>query len=444
MVLFRLPHLHGLTWPKARLFARFILQRLNEDRLPQVAGSLTFTTILSLVPVLTIALALFTAFPLFGTFRATLEAYFAQSSIPQGMASTILGYLNQFASKSARLSALGGVALIFTTYMTMATIDRIFNQIWRVKQSRPLMRRVLVYWAIITLGPLLIGLSVSVTSHLYAATNGVVASLPLGGAGLYTLVSILLTTAAYTLLYSTVPHQQVEWRDALWGGLLAGICVEGAKRLFAVYVLQFPTYTMIYGAVAALPIFLIWIYMLWLITLMGALLTAILPVIRYERWWHVPRPGSEFVDAMTLLRVLHEARSKGTSALADARTLRRKTRIGYSEIRLLLGKMVAAGWVGTINTEISPDANGGRWNRHAADRMGYWMLLAHPDQLTLADVYRLFVFNAAAHASGDRRLIRQVGVAVEDALGQTLTTYFSGSADASTATAATSSAGYPV
>jgi len=136
----------------------------------------------------------------------------------------------------------------------MATIDRVFNQIWRVKKSRPLMQRILVYWAIITLGPLLIGVSISVTSYLYAATNGVVTSVPLIGASFYTLISVLLTTAAFTLLYIAVPNQWVDWRDAIWGGLLAGVAVEIAKRLFAAYIIKFPTYTMVYGAVAALPI----------------------------------------------------------------------------------------------------------------------------------------------------------------------------------------------
>jgi hypothetical protein len=131
-----------------------------------------------------------------------------------------------------------------------------------------------------------------VTSYLSTATGGAVKSLPWLGASFYTLVSLMLSTLAYTLLYSTVPNQTVDWRDAAAGGLLAGIGLEIAKRLFAAYILQFPTYTMVYGTVAVLPIFLVWIYMMWMITLFGALLTAALPVVRYERWWHVPSPGA--------------------------------------------------------------------------------------------------------------------------------------------------------
>ena len=413
-------NMQGLTRAQLQDLFKFAARRLNDDRLPQVAGSLTFTTILSLVPMLTIALALFTAFPLFSTFRSALEAYFVQNLMPKGVANTILGYLNQFASKSARLSAVGGVALIFTSVMTMATIDRVFNQIWRVKKSRPLMQRILVYWAIITLGPLLIGVSISVTSYLYAATNVVVTSVPLIGASFYTLISVLLTTAAFTLLYIAVPNQWVDWRDAIWGGLLAGVAVEIAKRLFAAYIIKFPTYTMVYGAVAALPIFLLWIYMLWMITLLGALLTAALPVVRYERWWHVASPGGEFLDAMKVLTILHHARVNGESAMVDAGTLRTETRLGFEELQSLLEKMLDAGWVGSIKADGPKKAV---WGKRMVDGLDSWTLLINPDVLKLSDVYRLFVFDAATHMDEDRRLVDTLETAIGSVLNQTLSDY---------------------
>lgn len=414
--------MQGLSRTQLRDLFRFAVKRLNDDRLPQVAGSLTFTTILSLVPMLTIALAIFTAFPLFSTFRSALEAYFVQNLMPKGVANTILGYLNQFSSKSARLSAVGGVALILTSVLTMATIDRVFNQIWRVKKSRPLLQRILVYWAIITLGPLLIGVSISVTSYLYSATNGVVTSVPLIGASFYTLVSILLTTAAFTLLYIAVPNQWVDWRDAIWGGLLAGVAVEIAKRLFASYVLKFPTYTMVYGAVAALPIFLLWIYMLWMITLVGALLTAALPIVRYERWWHVATPGSEFVDAMKVLKILHDARANGESATVDVSLLRSHTQMGLEELQNLLQKMLDAGWVGSLKSEAPKKS---AWNKRLADGLDRWTLLINPEFLKLVDVYRLFVFDTAAHVDDERLLVNKLDAAVAAVLDQTLASYFS-------------------
>lgn len=411
--------LRGLSWSELRDLLRFAARRLDEERLPQVAGSLTFTTILALVPMLTIALAIFTVFPLFGAFRASLEEYFVHNLMPRTIADTILNYLSQFASKSAKLSAVGGVALIVTSVLTMSTVDHVFNRIWRVKTQRPWIQRVMVYWAIITLGPLLIGISITVTTSLSAAANGLVVSWL--GAWLYTLISISLTTGAFTLLYVAVPNQRVDWRDAVWGGLLAGIVFEIAKRFFASFVIKFPTYTMVYGTLAALPIFLLWIYMLWMITLVGALLVAALPVVKYERWWHLPTPGSAFVDAMAVLGVLYQARTEGNSAAVDAGQIRSATRLGFDESEILLQQMLETGWVGCVQTEISTRS---QWGRKVRVGIDGWILLANPEALKLADIYRLFVCNLVADKVTKSALAWQVEAAIEHGLDQTLAAYF--------------------
>jgi membrane protein len=410
--------LRTARWPRMQDMMRFAARRLNEERLPQVAGSLTFTTVLALVPMLTIALAIFTTFPLFNTFRSSLEAYFIQSLMPKGIANTIIGYLNQFASKASRLSAVGAVALIITAVATMGMIDRVFNHIWRVRTRRPLTQRVLVYWAIVTLGPLLIGVSITVTSYLFTATNGVVKGVPLVGDIAFTLVSLALTTGAFTLLYMVVPNRFVDWRDAAWGGLVASIAFEIAKRLFAVFVTKFPSYTVIYGALAAVPIFLVWIYLSWLIALIGAVIAASLPVFRYERWWHVATPGSAFVDAMAVLRVLHDAREKIGSAAVDAGMIRARTRLGFDESESLLQKMLDAGWVGRIKAELPKRV---QWGKRITDGMDSWTLLAHPRHLTMADVYRHFMFDGSA----DPVLANEVEAAIERGLDRTLADYFS-------------------
>ena len=413
----KLSFFSGLTWADIRNLLRFAGRRLDEDRLPQVAGSLTFTSVLALVPVLTIALAIFTTFPLFSTFRASLEAYFVHSLMPKAVANTILGNLTTFATKATRLSAVGAVFLMLTAVTMMSMIERAFDHIWRVRTARPFAQRMLVYWAIVTLGPLLIGVSISVTSYLSSATSDVVGSLPLLGVVFYTLISILLSAGAFTLLYVAVPNRVVDWRDAAWGGLLAAIAFEIAKRLFAVFIAKFPTYTVIYGALAAIPIFLVWIYMSWLITLMGAVLAAALPVVKYERWWHVAKPGSRFVDAMMLIGVLQQARSSAPSAEVEIATLRAKTRLGYDEIDSLLQSMLDAGWVGRVSVEAPRRI---QWGKRSNTGMERWLLLANPQQLRLADVYRLFVFDA----SGNAGLVRQVEAAVEQGLGETLAEHF--------------------
>lgn len=387
----------GLTMNEVLDLLRFARRRLREEMLPQVAGSLTFTTTLALVPLLTIVLAIFTTFPIFGQLRTALETYFSQALMPKAISNTIIANLTQFADKAKGLSALGAVVLMLTTTAMMGMIERVFNQIWRVRRPRPLMQRMLTYWALITLGPLLFGLSISLTAQLFTATGGVTRALPILGTILSTLASLALTTGAYTMLYVAVPNRHVDWRDALWGALAAAIAFELAKRLFALFIRQFPTYAIIYGALAALPLFLLWMYFSWLITLLGAVVAAALPVIKYERWWHVPAPGGVFVDAMAVLKVLHGGAHATGSALVSSNAIRAHTRIGFDELSLLLEQMVAAGWVGRLQ----PDAPlQGGWN--SAGRAGAgadnWVLLADPHKLLVADVYRLFIFGGA-HAA---------------------------------------------
>ncbi|HTD02782.1 YihY family inner membrane protein [Undibacterium sp.] len=411
--------MRGLSWSQISDLFVFAYRRLREGRLPQVAGSLTFTTVLALVPVLTIALAIFTAFPLFNTFRTSLEAYFIQSLMPQAISNNILGYLTQFATKATRLSAVGGVALMITAVTTLGMIDRAFNQIWQVKRARPWTQSILVYWAIITLGPLLIGVSITATSYLFTATSGVVGSVPFIGGVFYTLVSVFFTTGAFTLLYLSVPNRSVDWRDAAWGGLFAAIAFEIAKRFFAIFVMRFPTYTVVYGALAAVPIFLIWIYLSWLITLIGAVIAAALPIVKFERWWHVSAPGSSFVDALAILKALLFARDASDGAAVDVATIRIQTRFGLDEIDGLLEKMLEAGWVARVSGDLPSNAKSMLWKKNdlGSER---WVLLANPDQLTLADVYRMFVFDVPAEIG----LAAKVGALIEQGLQECLSSYF--------------------
>ncbi|MFJ1466551.1 YihY family inner membrane protein [Massilia orientalis] len=428
----------GLTWNEVRDLVRFARRRLTEEKLPQVAGSLTFTTTLAIVPLLTIVLAIFTTFPMFGKLRTALDNYFVQMLMPKAIANTITSNLTQFASKATGLSAVGGIALVFTTVALIGTIERAFNQIWKVRRPRPVVQRVLVYWALVTLGPLAFGLSLTLTSQLFSATNGVMSLVPFLGAVFYTVVSVALTTGAYVLLYMTVPNRDVDWRDAMWGGLVAAIAFEVAKRVFAIFIRQFPTYAIIYGALAALPLFLVWMYLSWMITLVGALLTAALPIVKYERWWYEPVPGGAFVDAMAVLKVLHGgARLTGTAMVSSAQ-IRTCTRIGYDEMTELLERMVAAGWVGRVHVEEQVSL---RWRmgKRGGARAGTdcWVLLVDPRLVRLADVYRLFVFGgvkseAGAPADGAQSplaldtaaLARQVEASVERGLDETLAGHF--------------------
>lgn len=420
-MLVHLKILRGLNWSEFCELARFAKRRLREEQLDQVAGSLTFTSVLALVPMLTIGFAIFTTFPLFETFRTALEAYFIQNLMPKNISNTILGYLTGFASKATNLSAIGSVFLLFTSITMMGMIDRAFNQIWHVKTAPSWVQRILVYWAIITLGPLLIGLSVTMSSKLYMVTSGVVGRGSFAGTVVYTCISTLISSVAFTLLYLVVPNRPVDWGDAAWGGVLAGIAFEIAKRGFAAFISSFPSYAMIYGALAAIPLFLVWLYLSWYITLVGAVLVASLPVVRYERWRHTPMLGETFVDAVALLDVLYYARQHTNVATVNAATLRSNTGLGYDEMELLLLRMEAVGWVGRVKVEAP---HGVKWGKHSHNGGRHWTLLINPDILTLADIYRLFVFDLRDAEEPYAPLITQVEEAIEQGLQRSLSVFF--------------------
>jgi membrane protein len=198
---------------------------------------------------------------------------------------------------------------------------------------------------------------------------------------------------------------------------LAAIAFEIAKRIFVVFVANFPTYTVIYGALAAVPIFLVWIYVSWLVVLLGAVFTAALPIVKYERWWHVAVPGSAFVDAMEVLKVLYQARDNAANAGVESATIRAATRLGLEEMETLLEKMLAVGWVARIKPEKPRRA---QWGKRIVEGLDTWVLLANPHQLRVADVYRIFAFQP----SGNAVLAEQVERVMEQGLNQPIGTHF--------------------
>ncbi|TDP74816.1 tRNA-processing RNAse BN [Roseateles toxinivorans] len=292
--------------------------RFRDDRLGLTAGSLTFTTIISLVPLLTVMLALFTAFPMFSSFQIALEKYFLQSLIPPNIAKPVLGALTQFASKANRVGSVGLVVLVFTALALMLTIDRTLNAIWRVQRPRPIAQRVLVYWAALTLGPLLLGASLALTSYALSAGKGFVSALPGGLSFLLNLIEFVVLAISVAGLFHYVPNTHVRWRHAMAGGLFVAVGFELAKRALAWYVSQVPTYSTMYGAFASLPIFLVWIYLGWVIMLLGAVVAAYAPSLQMRVVRQIEEPGYRFELALRVLRQLRQARGEaahGWSAL---------------------------------------------------------------------------------------------------------------------------------
>lgn len=297
------------TSPQKNLgkIARFALRHAAEKNLTQVAASLTFTTVLGVVPLLAVILSLFTAFPLFADFRVALENFLASNLMPPAVSANIMGYLNEFAAQASGLTAIGSLALIITSIMLIRTIDDAFNNIWQVEHQRPMRQRILVYWAIISLGPILTGASLWASSIVAQQSLYYIGNLHGGITFILSSAPLLLTGLGFTALFMGVPNCRVYWKDALLGGFSTAIVLELMRFGFAFYLVRFPSYTVIYGAFATLPIFLLWMYMSWLGVLFGATLAATLPAIRQRRWDLKHYPGSLFVDAVNVLNQLWDA-----------------------------------------------------------------------------------------------------------------------------------------
>jgi membrane protein len=337
------------TWPWFET-ARTLRQRFREDRLGVSAGSLTFTTLIAAVPMLTVMLALFSAFPVFGKFQGALQQYFLQSLVPDGIAKPVLGTLTQFAAKASRLGGVGLVVLLFSALALVLTIDRTLNGIWRVRKPRPIAQRVLVYWAAITLGPLLLGVSLSFSSLALTASRGWIDALPGGLSLALQLLEFALTWLAMSALFRYVPNTDVLWRHALAGGLFVAVGLEAAKRGLAWYVGAMPGVSMVYGAFATLPILLLWIYLGWLIVLFGAVIAAYAPSLQMQLVHQPDAPGRRFALAVALLRELQRARAVPPHGLSLAQAAASQ-RIDALQLEPLMELLIGLGWVARLDDD---------------------------------------------------------------------------------------------
>lgn len=369
------------AWRGFADFCLAVFWRFYEERGLQTAGSLTYTTLLSLVPLFTVALAVATAFPVFDDTIGALQLFLLENFLPdaQGI-DTIADQITAFTANAGRLTAIGLVFFFVTAVMLMTTIDTALNRLFRVQRSRPMLQQVLMYWAVITLGPVLIGLSLSMTSFAVGASFGWL-RLSIVADAVLRVLPFIFTCAALTLLYAVVPYRHVRARDALIGGVLAGIAFEFAKRGFAVYLARFPTYSLIYGAFATIPIFLVWLYMSWVVVLAGATLTAMLPAYRYAEG--KPIPGRDFVDALLVLSVLARAQVEGGPV--RLREISNQLRLMPHRCEAVLERAARLGW--TART----------------DKDG-WVLARDADLLPVSEIYKAFAFDAETWQIGSTDL----------------------------------------
>jgi membrane protein len=369
------------AWRGFADFCLAVFWRFYDERALQTAASLTYTTLLSLVPLFTVALAVSTAFPVFDQTTSALQDFILENFLPDARGiETIAEQLTAFTENAGRLTAIGLGFFFITAVMTMMTIDVALNRLFRVHRQRPMLQQVLIYWAALTLGPVLIGGSLSMTSFAVGASFGWL-QLDVVADALLRLLPFVFTVAALTLLYAVVPYRYVPPRDALVGGIIAGVAFEIAKRAFAEYLTRFPTYTLIYGAFATIPIFLVWLYLSWVVVLAGATLTAMLPAYRFSEGR--PLPGRAFVDALVVLAVLARAQEKGGAV--RLRHLSRELRLMPDRCEYVLERAAKLGW--TARTE----------------RDG-WLLARDADLLRVDQLYRAFAFDRGAWDVGEADL----------------------------------------
>jgi membrane protein len=356
------------SWrPAVRQFGDFcfaMVQRFQEERATQTAGSLAYTSLLSLVPLLTVALAIASAFPVFDDAIEALQSFLFENVLPEtpGL-EAIIQQVDSFTTNAGRLTAIGIIGFMVTAVMLMLTIDNALNRIFRVERRRSLLQNIFVYWAILTLAPVLIGVSLSMTTYALAASVGSVYLLP-----------FLFTCVALSILYGVMPARRVEVKHALMGGIVAGIGFELAKRLFALYLQQVPTYTLIYGAFATIPIFLVWLYVSWIVVLAGAVFTAMLPAYHAKAEQRM-KPGERMGELLRALAILGRAHSAGK--VTSLNGLARELRTQPYRLEQVLSRAAARGWV-------------------ARTEKDGWLLARSAGEIRLADLYRELVFDAEA------------------------------------------------
>lgn len=287
-------------------FWRFLLRRFLADRAINSAAALTYTTLFAVVPVMTVTFTMFSAVPAFQGTGEQIQNFVFRNFVPSSGAA-VQEYLREFISQARHLTWVGVALLAVTAFFMLVTIEKTFNAIWRVRQPRRGISSFLLYWAILSLGPLLLGAGFAVTTYVASLSLLSGPDALIGAKTLLGFAPLLFSTAALTLIYAAVPNARVPLRHALAGGVFAAVLVEVAKYIFALFVSLFPGYQLIYGAFATVPLFLLWIYLSWLIVLFGAELVCNLGASRIWRRRELP----PLLVLLGVLRVFREYQQRG-------------------------------------------------------------------------------------------------------------------------------------
>ena len=344
-------------------------KRFSEDNLAVTAGSLTFSTLTAIVPLFAIVLSVFTAFPVFNDLKDTLELWMIQNLIPEVISDQVVQGVTTFATHARNLGAVGIVFFVVTAFTLMSGINQHLNAIWRVKTSRPWAQLLLIYWAAITLGPLILGAGVAASSYVVSLSSGWLTGSPVDTpSGIGFLISaseLLLMSTGFAALYHYVPNTHVRWTHAYIGGWFTAMGLALAQNAMGWYLSQVPSYSLIYGTFATVPIMLLWIYLSWIIVLLGAIIAAYLPSVIMGVRQHEQGRAWQVQQAFEVLRHMQAAPEKKFSIDSLAVAMR----IEAPLIEPVLEDLASVGWVGRLDEEGAP-----------------WVLLVHPETTAVSEL----------------------------------------------------------
>jgi len=350
---------------RGRRLARHVWNHFQEDRCFEEAASLSYTSLLSMVPLLAVVFGIVSVFPVFNEWSNRLQSLIFDNFLPD-TGEQIVPYINAFLDSVSSLTLPGTLMLVVTALLLMVRIEVAFNRIWRVDRNRSLTNRIVMYWALLTLGPILIAAAIALSAQQIFGESGIVGTVP---AGVQALGSFLLTWLVFTLFFVLVPNRRVRFRDALVGALLSTVLFGLAKTGFVLYVSN-TNYKVIYGALATVPIFLFWLYLVWIVVLLGASLAASLTTFsdysRYDSNW--PERW-EFQLVVRLIGHLADAQRNG-SALSREQLMELETQASELQIVRLLGRLAEA-------------------NIATRDEDGNWLLARDLGSLSLGGLYLL-------------------------------------------------------
>lgn len=357
-----------------RTLLRFAADRARENDLTEVTSTMALATLTAIVLVLALSLAAFSAFPGFAGARQALEDLIVMSLLPEQYSEQLLGYISQFTSHAAGLTTFGLLGLAVTAFLLIDKLFVTLNRIFKVTAPRPWFQRVLIYWALMTVGPLAVAVSLTMTGHYAAmALEGID---PGVSKTLYNVGQVFLQAFGFAVIYKFVPACRVHFSHALVGGSVVSVCGLVVKQLFGMWVTA-GTLTNIYGAFVAIPVFVLWVYVAWYLFFAGAAIAATIPKLTAGRFLDYYRPGNEFLTALAMLRELVHLRLRQKRPILDVEELCDAADTYPEAAERILSRLAEAGYVAPVTTE-------------AGGRTQEWVLVADSQKTTLLRAFDFF------------------------------------------------------